>query len=932
VVAHLGKGGMGTVYRARDPQLERDVAIKVMTQPTGGLSSSLEENQTVDLRTDAPASADDLLREARMMARLSHPNVLPVYEVGLVDGALFVVMEHIDGCDLREWIATRRTNEELIDVFVQAARGLSAAHDCGIVHRDFKPENLLVGRDGRVRVADFGLSRLVVRPHHAMRRVDDNTQGTPRYMAPELWRGDSATPQSDIYAFCVTLAEAFDAERGRELDSALRAREVSARLRDAIHAGVAEDPRARPTWNVILAALTGRSPIRTRWLVAGALGLLASASAIGFAMISDPPAACALPPPAAWDDSRAAIVRGLISATPRNAAAADPIVRSLADHQHEIGRVWQTVCDARAAGALTELQARARQSCLLRRHFELEARVGEFMHRPHADLVQMFDRARIADVAECTSLNVPAIKNDPEPVAALYRRFVHAEEFPLDIARADELLAIARDAKALNERELEARATFNAGQWRADLDQVSDGDALMQRGYGIALELRAIEMQALMLVRRSRNAIRRADPRGALSLARLALDLVENQATSLATRAKVYAMLAYVANELGDYQGVLDRVAKGMQAIDSDGHRLPAVELDLRQTRVTALKQIEGRGDEVLTAARDNVTWARRNLGERSEGYSVTLNTLAFSLLARGDRAAALDFATKAAAAAQAALPADSARLATQRIDYASILQANGKLEEAREVLTAALDAAQHNEALRQQLPLATFHLGRTLCKLDRCVEGLAHLERAVELGTSQYGAEHQYTQAYRYELLGYQLELDRGEDAERTYAALERNYAPHRAEAQLRLIILHGIHGVGLALLRGQPHEGEELARDALARWDELEGEGGVRAGFLGALGATLVEQKRWAEARAALEQAVQVAKAHPAIDEETIAALETLLARSELGLGDRRAALDRAKRAQAVLARYPMQKHARADLEELLGTPVARGQTRSR
>src|SRR5258706_2076139 len=126
VIDHLGSGGMGTVVRARDPSLERDVAIKVITNSTP--PPGLSPETTLDLRGAGSGSQDDLLREARMMARLSHPNVLPVYEVGLADGAVFLVMEHIDGTDLASWLATPRSVDDVIDVFVQAARGLAAAH------------------------------------------------------------------------------------------------------------------------------------------------------------------------------------------------------------------------------------------------------------------------------------------------------------------------------------------------------------------------------------------------------------------------------------------------------------------------------------------------------------------------------------------------------------------------------------------------------------------------------------------------------------------------------------------------------------------------------------------------------------------------------------------------------------------------------------
>jgi eukaryotic-like serine/threonine-protein kinase len=272
VLELLGTGGMGSVYRARDPQLERDVAIKVLLRPLGR-APQLSENDTLDLRR-GPAAADDLLREARMMAQLSHENVLPVYEVGLSDGAMFVVMEYIAGPNLRKWLEHERSTAEIIDAFVQAARGLVAAHARGIVHRDFKPENVLVGGDGRVRVADFGLSRIAQQGAHAptaMVRFDDATGGTPRYMAPELWRGDVPTAKSDVFAYCTALREAL---AGRELPPSTVA---------TIDSGVRESPAARPELTAVMAAIAGRSP-RRAWNVVAAVAAVAAAIGVTSAL------------------------------------------------------------------------------------------------------------------------------------------------------------------------------------------------------------------------------------------------------------------------------------------------------------------------------------------------------------------------------------------------------------------------------------------------------------------------------------------------------------------------------------------------------------------------------------------------------------------------------------------------------------------------
>jgi eukaryotic-like serine/threonine-protein kinase len=190
VARELGRGGMGVVYEAFDPDLERKVAIKVVRD-----------------REASSAAGARLLREAQAMARLAHPHVVAVHEVGTVDGQVFLVMELVAGDTLATWLkAAPRSWREVVDALEQAGEGLAAAHAANLVHRDFKPSNVLVDRDGRVRVGDFGLANGGERglAHGSERAV----AGTPGYMAPEQLAGDPIDGRADQYAFAVTLREA----------------------------------------------------------------------------------------------------------------------------------------------------------------------------------------------------------------------------------------------------------------------------------------------------------------------------------------------------------------------------------------------------------------------------------------------------------------------------------------------------------------------------------------------------------------------------------------------------------------------------------------------------------------------------------------------------------------------------------------------------
>ena len=276
VDALLGSGAMGAVFSARDASLHRRVAIKLLHTAGDELSRA---------RLD---------REAQAMARLNHPHVVTVYELGDWTGGRFIAMELIEGKTLDAWLpgsapsARRR-------ILLDAGRGLEAAHRAGVVHRDFKPGNLLVGRDERVRVTDFGLSRplpgadaatpsLLATQHGAL-------VGTPAWMSPEQLDGKTAEPRSDQFAFCVVWVEAltgrkpFEGATREALRAAMKAvpvlgRELTAVERTALTRGLSEDPSARfESMEPLLTALTHQP--RTRWPFAVGAALVLSLGGFG---------------------------------------------------------------------------------------------------------------------------------------------------------------------------------------------------------------------------------------------------------------------------------------------------------------------------------------------------------------------------------------------------------------------------------------------------------------------------------------------------------------------------------------------------------------------------------------------------------------------------------------------------------------------------
>ncbi len=205
IIRQLGVGGMGTVFAAYDEQLDRKVALKILHNPERGSQSH----------------RDRTLREAKALARVRHPRVVSIYDVGTTNGQLYLAMEFVDGITLRAWLSAQtRSWSEILRIFIASGEGLQAAHEAGVIHRDFKPDNVLVGKDGLPLVLDFGVARLGRQGPSDSERIgeyppDDShftyqgaLSGTPGYMSPEQYGDEPVGSASDQFSFCAALYEA----------------------------------------------------------------------------------------------------------------------------------------------------------------------------------------------------------------------------------------------------------------------------------------------------------------------------------------------------------------------------------------------------------------------------------------------------------------------------------------------------------------------------------------------------------------------------------------------------------------------------------------------------------------------------------------------------------------------------------------------------
>ena len=451
----LGEGGMGVVWRAHDPKLDREIAIKVLK------------------RHDAhPSLRKRLLREGRAMARLKHPNVLTVYEVDTAGNRDYIAMELVEGGSLDAWIAMSPPREDVIKALLAAGRGLAAAHAAGLVHRDFKPHNVLRSQEGRILVTDFGLARGlgedsssgITEPptepsapatagldetldavkstptsangsgHVRTDSVLDSpiTQtgaliGTPAYMAPEQFRGAAPDPRTDQFAFCVTAWQALTGSRphtGSTLDELRRSAErgignlpstLAPAIRAVLARGLDPDPAKRwPDLDALLDALEHvERPRRPRWIIpAGAFGVVAlvGITALMTRRSGDVPVVKAGCDPAdtafqeAWSDK----VRDQLWTTAQSAEVGADVFARATDPFAEFRKRWISSY-AEACTTKPDAKTQARVGCLLDARDQVSA-IALALQKAPAMVYERFDAHGILpNIAVC---------NGPKPVAS----------------------------------------------------------------------------------------------------------------------------------------------------------------------------------------------------------------------------------------------------------------------------------------------------------------------------------------------------------------------------------------------------------------------------------------------------------------------------------------------------------------------------------
>lgn len=737
ILRPLGSGGMGIVYLAQDPELDRQVAIKLLSPGPEGTAM-------------ADARAADLLREGRVAARLAHPNVVRVFDVGHFDDELFIAMEFLQGVTLQVWTHQHRKQPaQVLDTLLDAGAGLAAAHDAGLVHADFKPRNVMVTDDGRVVVLDFGLGRGAEPPTDAdpVADADDRTtagpSGTPTYMAPELFDGNLPTALSDQFAYCVTVYEAFVGKRPfadgmpaivhREAPILPPRGTMPSRVWSIVARGLSADPVDRhPSMTELLRGL--RPPRRaTTWLPALCIATVGIAASYG--VTQDDAPACATVP---------AELEAMWTQGPRQQLGErhdGPTWSRFAAHLDTWTEQWRSqwldACAARyVRGSQSGDLFNRRTLCLDRVRVPAQAVVAALT----AEAITLADATSslqaLPSPNECADFDAlmagPGLPSDLRTRQAVV-------DLESEVARVDALAAFASHrestlaalpgllhrATELDSFRTTARIHLIRGHVHAFAQEpdaaiealhIALHDAEAGHDDELAAEIATDLIYALGRESRSELAyawmryVRAKLSRVSGNTDRLQVDLRTSEAT--------------VLRRIGDYAGSAERLT-GVLRDFADSPSLTTVKRSDVYASLAITYRESGQLGDALSAADRAVELRVESLGSDHTLVGHSLYNQATIHLMRAEEQQAREVLERARA-----ILSDDVNSAPQRLAIASLLGSltaeSGDLEQAESILSGAIDRG------RAQLPPDTFafnpvliNLGRVLLLQDRPTEAL---------------------------------------------------------------------------------------------------------------------------------------------------------------------------------------------------------------
>ena len=841
----LGAGGMGVVYLAYDPKLDRQVAVKLVRTRGRGFPVGARAR---------------LAREARALAKLSHPNVTHVFDVGESDDGLFIAMEFIEGVTLRQWLATRpRTWREVLDVFTQAGKGLAAAHRMGIVHRDFKPDNVIVGDGGRVRVLDFGLAVLHEEEPASQESIDLDDEetlrmrltvtgvvmGTPAYMAPEQHCGQLPDARTDQFSFCVALYEGLFGARpfvgatSRELAAATHGGPpappdvgVPKALRRAVLRGLAPDPAHRwRSLDALLRAAKGRRLLRPRLLAAGlvATAALGGVFALGSADTArDPCLDAAREVGRTWDSRRQEVRDAMLGS---GYGYADDSWKRIDRALDAYADEWHALRASSCVGEKEPLLD-ARIACLDRAAMAFDATVD----------VLADEETPVVEHAMQTAASLPVITNCEDPELLRSPLTPPAPSLALEVGRARQRVAQAQALEAAGQYpaglEL-ARAAVSAarrtgykpviaealaiqGKLAMRVSDYDDAALALEQAVAIGVEVRhdEVALDGMMLLAgmlgysQARTAEGMHWYRSAEALARRGIDR-RKRVTLINLRAGMLFRQERIDAALRTWESGLEIIA--------DPQSLPERHLAIATRNnlgsMHALKGQWAHAEAHLRAAHDA---ARSMHGPHHPVVATAAANLANVLREAGKYDAALVIQREAYEDWVRALGPDHPLVAAAQANLGMMARSAGKFDEALAHLEAAADVKRRTLGPHHpDLALSLNNYGDVLRDAGRSEEALAAHIESLEIWRASASSDDRL--AYALINIGYDLiDLGRPDEAISPLAeALDITQRWQLTETGYA----EAAFGLAQALGDRDPERSRRLAQDAQRIFDRIGG-----------------------------------------------------------------------------------------------------------
>ena len=881
VLSCLGAGGMGEVFAAWDPELDRRVALKRLKVDDGREGHRAR-----------------LIREAQAMARLRHPNVVAVHDVGSREGEVFIAMEFVDGQTLRQWAKDEHGWQEIVDVYVQAARGLAAAHAEGLVHRDFKPDNAMVDREGRVQVLDFGLVAAVGDVSEERRPQPDDDplvtpltatgtlMGTPAYMAPEAFEGGTVDARSDQFALCVGLFEALHGHRpfagssfavlhqrvtGGKIERASD-RVMPPWLEQVVRRGLSTEPGDRfASMDELIAALVQDPGRARRRKVIASMGALTIAAAVGAAWWIEgaPQRRCAdadAPVAEVWNDARRAELATAFQVTELpfaadNWAAAEAVLFRRAT---ALGAAYREACRATHVERIqSEAALDQRRLCLDGQRRRLDALLDVLTDADEAvvsnavSAVETFD-----DPGRCTTERaiLGSVEGDSksEAVDALRKGIDRADALRLAGKHGeahDAAQTVVPKAREVGDPHLLAMALAVAARCAREDQKLDIAETLVHEAYVLARELDADGPLFEALLQRFDIAQQRDRHEEGLRI----LDVIRADARR-AGRTDLEPGLdgreGLAQHGLGKYVKAIEAYERALEGYEQRGRGQSVAALNTR-ANLAATLIARGETDRSIEIQEGVVAAYSERFGDGHPLVAAGLLNLGSFINAKQPERA-LSLVRKAVAIREAAYGFDHPLTGEARERLASVLLRIGKAEEAEVFYRDAVE--RMTEAYgedSQRVSLALNNLAGALWYQNEIDEAIVALERSLEIKLDGLPADHpdlQLTQAnvglmhtgagnadralgHWEAVLSRAMAANDGPKSARARTFIAYNLARKGERARAREVLdqIGGPESIPsqakpiwyatLAVLEEDPERAAELANDAIARIDPREG-----------------------------------------------------------------------------------------------------------